>query len=137
MRVPRKISVLGTAATAALAVVLTGGSAHAAPAPSTSPSVSHPYYSDPAKIPACRSGYACAIVAYGSGYYVFNFYDYGTYSLSNWNGQGGLTNRQTGGAAFHIYNSGGGQIDCVSPAPITDEVNWSPAWSVKLTSTGC
>jgi len=135
MRLRRKISAIGmvVAASTALAVA----PASAATAPSTSPSVSHTYYSNPANIPACKSGYGCAIVAYGSGYYVFNFYNYGTYSLSNWNGRGGLTNKQTGGAAVRVYNKSGTQIDCLSPANITYELDWTPAWSIKLTASGC
>jgi hypothetical protein len=127
---------VGLAATA-LAVVAAATPAGAASPPSTSPTVSHTYYSSSSSIPACSSGYACTIVAYGSGYYVFNFYNYGTYSLSNWIGHGGLTNAQTGGAAVRTYNSSGNQISCYPAAHITAEVDWTPAWSIKLTSSGC
>ena len=135
MRKRTKIAAAGATLMAAAALV--AAPASAATPPSTSPSVSHKYYSSGADIPACASGYACAIVAYGSGYYVFNFYTYGTYSLSNWIGQGGLTNAQTGGASVRVLNSSGTQIDCLPAEPITYEVNWSPAWKIRLTSSGC
>lgn len=139
MRFRQKISLLGMslAASAALAVGPGSGVASAAPAPSTSPSVSHRYYSDAGGIPPCATGYVCTIVAYGSGYYVFNFYDYGTYYLSNWLNWGGITNEQTGGAAARLYNANGHQTACLPPEDITGEVNWDPIWKIKLTARGC
>ncbi|QKG21622.1 hypothetical protein [Actinomadura verrucosospora] len=124
-------------AVAALAVVATAAPASAAAAPSTSPSVSHKYYGNPANIPPCRSGHACAIVAYGRGYYVFDFYKYGGYSLRHWRGRGGLTNVQTRGAAVRVYDARGRQIDCLRAARITYEVDWNPAWKIRLTANGC
>ncbi|MFB4299212.1 hypothetical protein [Actinomadura sp. NTSP31] len=133
----RKAGIAVGLGAAALALVAAAPPASAAAAPSTSPAVSHKYYSNAGNIPKCPSGRACAIVSYGSGYYVFDFYKYGTYNLSNWRGQGGLTNAQTGGAAVRLYNRGGAQIDCVPAAPITAEVDWTPAWKIRLTRSGC
>ncbi len=109
----------------------------ATPAPSTSPSVTHQFVPDGGGF-TCESGYACAGVPYSTGVYVFKFYYYGSYSLSYWFNTGFVINNQTGGAAFRIYNSSGGQVRCFPASPNPQNgVDWDPIWSVRLTSSGC
>lgn len=103
--------------------------------PTTSPTVSHlflPYgeYTD------CPSGYACAAVPSASGWYVFKFYNYGGYSLSYWSGTGSVWNNQTGGAALRVDDVNGSQLRCIA-AGTTKDVDWNPAWRIRLTSSGC
>lgn len=141
MRLRKKISVLtaAVAASAALAVIPSGVAAPASAAtpPSTTPSVPHSYYSAIGNFPACNSGHACADVKYGSGYYFFDFYRYGTYSLSHWLGLGSVDNLQTGGAAVRTYDNNGHQIKCLKPNSATFTFDWTPVWSIKLTASGC
>ena len=69
----------------------------AAAEPTTSPAAARRYWISGAHYLTCETGYVCAAVPYGGGYYVFKFYYYGTYKLSYWYGTGYLANRQTGG----------------------------------------
>ena len=55
-----------------------------------------------------------------SGYYVSNFYNYGTYFREQLEWPGRLHQPgRTGGATFQIYNSGGGQLYCIAEAAVT------------------
>lgn len=91
----------------------------------------------------CESGYACALVPYGNGWYTFKFYYYGTYYMSNWSGIGVAYNDQTGGAAMRLLNSSGGQIECIRGvgadgiAHFDDAVDWGPIWRIRLTASNC
>jgi len=114
-----------------------GGTETRRAAPSTSPAVTHVYLPSGSST-TCPSGYACAAVPYGSGWYVFKFYDYGGYSLSYWGGKGQVVNNQTGTAAMRIDNVNGGQVRCFPPTGIVvGDIDWDPIWRVRLTSSGC
>ncbi|MBE3200184.1 MULTISPECIES: hypothetical protein [Parafrankia] len=111
----------------------------AAPAPSTSPVANQVLFvtslnSAPA---GCPYNYGCAYVPYGGGWYVFKFYYYRTYYLSNWFGVGPVVNFQSAGAAMRLYNSAGAQITCIPADSAPTTANWDPVWSIRLTSSPC
>ncbi len=108
----------------------------AAAAPTTSPAVQRDWIPNGSTY-ECDRGYACATVKYGAGYYVFRFYYYGTYALSNWYGDGYVLNNQTGGAAVRVLDVHGGQLLCESRSPWSRYVVWDPAWYIRLTSSSC
>ena len=89
----------------------------------------------------CEPGLACASVPYGGGWYVFKFYAYGTYNLSNWYGTDTAFNDQTGGAAMRLYNGSNAQVECIrGQDPIAHfdmNVNWTPIYKIRLTSSAC
>jgi hypothetical protein len=124
---------------ALLTVIVAPAPAQAVSAPTTSPSAAVRYWTTDIEGITCESGYACATVPYGSGVYVFKFYYYGTYYLSNWYGWGWGINNQTGGAAMRILNSSGGQMQCIAPPPVqwTTDVYWTPVYRIQLTSSSC
>jgi hypothetical protein len=83
-------------------------------------------------------GWACAVVPYSNGAYVFKFFNYGGYSVSNWHGTGSVVNLQSGGAAFRIDRLDGSQIHCYAPRQAAyNLVGWEPVWRVRLTASGC
>src|SRR5688572_20604442 len=99
--------VLGAALT-----IVAATPAHAAPAPTTSPAAASRVFQNNEDF-LCADGYVCATVPYGSGFYIFKFYNYGTYYLSNWFGVGIVFNNQTGAAAARLRNSSGSQLQCI------------------------
>jgi len=103
--------------------------------PSTSPSVEHVFIA-PGGSTVCKSGYACAFVPYGNGFYVFKFVHYDGYSVSNWLGTGPFLNNQTGGAAARWDNVNGGQLGCLNGG-YGQNVYWKPVWRVRLTASHC
>jgi hypothetical protein len=118
-----------------------------ASAPTTSPAAAIRYFTttvdDPERpwILRCEAGYVCARVPYGSGWYIFKFYKYGTYTLYNWYGVGAAYNAQTGGAGANLLDRNGGLIFCLpSPPTDTSHPDWDPVYYVQLRSTslpGC
>ncbi|MBN1170841.1 MAG: hypothetical protein JXA67_01590, partial [Micromonosporaceae bacterium] len=74
------------------AILMAPAPAQAAAAPTTSPTPASRYFTTNIEAIGCASGYVCAVVPYGDGVYVFKFYTYGTYYLSNWYGTGFVTN---------------------------------------------
>jgi hypothetical protein len=128
--------VVAALATAAIAVPT---SAFAASAPTTSPAAYSRVFQTTSGF-TCDSGFACAKVPYSNGWYIFKFYNYGTYGLSNWFGEGIAFNSQTGAAAMRLYDGSGNQVECIPggpPAHYDDSENWDPIWSIKLTSSPC
>lgn len=83
----------------------------------------------------CAQGWACATVPYANGWYLFSFYQYRTYNLSNWSGVGGTFNNQHSNASMRLYNGSNVQVLCI-PAGGPD-VNWNPIWSIRLSATPC
>lgn len=111
--------------------------AQAAPAPTTSPAAAVRYWKPLGGSWLCETNYACASVPYNGGEYIFKFYNYGSYYLSNWFGPySPAINNQTGGAAMRLYNGSGVQVKCI-PAPGLDYQSWDPIWRIDLTSTPC
>lgn len=108
----------------------------AAPPPTTSPAPEHRYFVTSLSGVTCPVGRACAVVPYGGGWYVFNFYRYGTYAMSWWYGWGWVMNNQTGGAAVRLGNSGGGEVRCLPPNGWVS-IAWTPIWSIRLTASPC
>ncbi|MBM7784748.1 hypothetical protein JOD67_001428 [Tenggerimyces flavus] len=131
------------------------GPAHAAPAsdtaprgvasaaaegePATSPGAAARYFSWSSSGHSCPRGYACAIVRAKAlpGWWVFKFYDYGTYQLHRWSGTGSLTNNQTGSAAMRLLGSDKKQRQCVRPGRSDNSVNWGPVYYIRLSTSGC
>jgi hypothetical protein len=117
-----------------------GETAHsetAAAAPTTSPAARHRTWLPAGSTYTCESGFACATVRYGQGFYLFKFYAYGTYALQNWYGDGYVWNAQTGGASVRVLGSGGGQLLCEARSPWVRYVDWNPAWYIRLSPGGC
>jgi hypothetical protein len=117
----------------------TAAASVANPAPSTSPAPAFIDTTTASNSWYCRSGYVCALVQYPTGRYgwwEFGFYYYGTYKLSYWYGNGKIWNFQTGGAAARLLDYYGRQLKCV-PAGASIDVNWTPVWYIKLTSSRC
>lgn len=108
----------------------------AAAVPTTSPAVEHVYVPGGAATP-CPSQYACVSVPYGTGWYVFKFIAYRTYTVSNWVGTGPFLNRQTGGAAARYDNANGSQLGCVPADGQHHWINLTPVYRVRLTATPC
>ncbi|WP_405059244.1 hypothetical protein OG474_41870 [Kribbella sp. NBC_01505] len=105
--------------------------------PTTSPAVSRQFVPSGQQV-NCPTGYACAVViAIGGGGYFFKFYNYGTYTLSNWTGIGEYRNYQTGGAAFRAYGSAGQSLGCMAAGTGSNEINWNPIYTLKLTAAPC
>ncbi|WP_112236490.1 hypothetical protein [Kribbella monticola] len=104
-------------------------------APSTYPAVERVFISGGAET-LCYPGYACAVVPYGSGSYVFKFLHYDGYSLSQWNGFGYIMNNQTGSAAARWDNQVGGELGCVAP-PLKRFFSWDPVYRIRLTAAAC
>ena len=134
----RKILSIGVAAVVtALLVAVAATPAQAASPPNTSPAAASRQWT-PNGGYACEWGYVCTQIPYGGGYYVFKFYYYGRYNLSNWFGYTYTINAQTGGAALRLYDQYGSQVLCLGgPNHYKDWVNWDPIWSIALTSTPC
>ncbi|GAA5186061.1 hypothetical protein GCM10023322_31460 [Rugosimonospora acidiphila] len=91
---------------------------------------------------SCPVGDACAVVPYANGWYIFKFYNYGTYYLSNWSGTDQAFNNQTGGAAMRLQNNSGGQLQCLHGiinlvGGYNPSVNWGPVYRIQLTSSLC
>ncbi|MFC4052619.1 hypothetical protein ACFOY4_23270 [Actinomadura syzygii] len=105
-------------------------------APSTSPSVDHRFVPDGGSFTCARS-YACAVVPYSNGAYVFNFYRYGGYSLSYWHGNGAFVNNQTDGAAARYDDANGHQVGCVPAGIARNGIDWNPIWRIRLTAAAC
>jgi hypothetical protein len=135
----RHIGMVGVL-TALLTAIVAPTPAQAASAPTTSPSAASRVFQSNSAF-TCESGYACAAVPYGSGWYIFKFYNYGTYYLSNWYGTGTAFNDQTGGAAMKLYNSSGTQVECIQgqtpEAHYDQNVDWTPIGNIRLTSSTC
>lgn len=136
----RQIRRVGTTVAAVLAaltiIIVAPAPAHAAGPPTTSPSAAVRYFSTNFDDYSCASGYACVQIPYGNGWYVFKFYYYGTYYLSDWYGSGFPFNHQTDGAAMRLLNSSGGQIQCIPPIT-APEVNFDAVYRIQLTSSAC
>jgi hypothetical protein len=138
----RKMSYLGAAGLlgALGTAVIAPAPAQAASAPTTSPAAASRVYHSTWGF-TCESGYACASVPYGSGWYVFKFYNYGTYSLSNWFGTDTAFNDQTGGAAMRLSNGSDVQVECIAgqtpEAHFDTDVNWTPIYKIRLTASTC
>lgn len=105
------------------------------PAPTTSPAAARRYFTTAAYF-TCPYQYACAVVPYSNGHYIFDFYYYGTYRLSYWHGVGPMYNNQSGDAAARLLDINGHQVSCVPP-PAVFGINWDPIWYVRLTSSHC
>ncbi|MEU4195600.1 hypothetical protein AB0E69_27115 [Kribbella sp. NPDC026611] len=136
----RKILRAGIAL-AALCVVASTGATQAAIAsplavPSTSPTVSNGYV-DPDRVIGCASGHVCIAVPYGAGRWVFDFYNYGSYSTYNWNGTGTVMNAQTGNAAFRYDDARGHQLGCIPADGRNHSVSVGPVYRVRVTATPC
>lgn len=108
----------------------------ATPAPYTSPAAAQRYFQWHEEF-WCESGYVCASVPHGGGYYVFKFLQYGTYRLSYWYCCGLFHNSQTGDAAAKLLDINGRQLYCLNPYPGDIWVDWNPVWYIKLTSNPC
>jgi len=123
---------------ALLTAVLAPASAQAAATPSTSPKVI-PHLTTEVN-PTCQDGYACAVIYVDDSAprmrYVFRFYYYQTYELSNWNMSGWAVNRQTGTAKMRLLDQYGGLIDCVPPGHYASP-HWGPVWKIQLTPNAC
>ncbi len=122
-----------------LAALLAGTAATPAQAtspPTTSPAAySRVYQSDYHY--TCESGFACVAVSYGNGFYIFKFYYYGTYYLSNWYNFGLIRNSQTDGAAMRFYDVNGSQVGCVPPGGQDTYGLLDAIWSIRLTASSC
>ncbi len=68
--------------------------------------------------------------------YVFRFYYYQTYDLSNWNMSGWVVNSQTGTAKMRLLDQNGGLIVCLRPGSQTS-LHWGPVWKIQLTPNAC
>jgi hypothetical protein len=140
--VKRKILSIGLAAVLAAALTAVAATpALAASAPTTSPAAASRVFQWNQDF-NCESGYACATVPYAGGYYIFKFYYYGTYSLSNWLNIGIAFNDQTNAAAMRLRDGNGTQVECIrgqidGVAHFDDWVDWNPIWRIQLTSSGC
>jgi hypothetical protein len=104
------------------------------PAPTTSPAAKERYWASGGGF-YCYTGYVCATVPYEGGYYVFKFYNYGTYRLSSWYGLGRLINNQSGGASARLQNKYGDEIGCMPRGEV--DINWDPIWYLQLTIPPC
>ncbi|MFI6299955.1 hypothetical protein ACIBEJ_50770 [Nonomuraea sp. NPDC050790] len=128
---------------AAVGVLLGGGPAVAAgaevsaAAPNTSPAAASRQFISGGGSVTCQSQYACASVPYGNGAYVFKFFRYGRYSLSDWLGRGIAANSQTGGAAMRLENRNQVQIGCIPAGVSGIGVDWDPVWFINLTASPC
>ncbi|MGW6277130.1 hypothetical protein [Kribbella sp. NPDC055071] len=103
--------------------------------PTTSPVVWHRFLG-PGQSDYCEELYACAVVPYSNGAYVFKFKDYRGYSVSNWFGQGVFINHQTQNAGARYDNASGTQLACV-PAGWNYDANWTPVWRIRLSAAPC
>jgi hypothetical protein len=133
----RVVGVLVSLVVAVAGIVAVESPANAASAPTTSPVAASRTFQTTWN-PDCPSDYACAWVPYGNGRYLFKFYRYGTYYLSNWFGEEGYAaNNQTGGAAMRLYDSRNVQVQCIPGGFGEAFVDWNPVWSIRLTATPC
>ncbi|WP_410641410.1 hypothetical protein [Amycolatopsis sp. lyj-346] len=110
----------------------------AAAEPSTSPAPARRVWVSVGEVHDCPTGYACATPSWGpNGGWEFQFYNYGTYSLSNFYGDSGsISNSQTGNAGMRILDQNGRVIRC-QWAGTADYVNWDPVYYITLSSTPC
>lgn len=110
----------------------------AAAEPSTSPAPARRVWVSIGEVHDCPAGYACATPSWGAnGGWEFQFYNYGTYSLSNFTGNSGsINNSQTGNAGMRILDQNGKLIRC-QWAGTADSVNWDPVWYITLSPTPC
>jgi len=113
----------------------------AAAEPSTSPAPARRVWVSVGELHDCPTGYACATPSWGAnganGGWEFQFYNYGTYSLSNFTGNSGsINNSQTGNAGMRILDQNGKVIRC-QWAGTADSVNWDPVWYISLSPTPC
>ncbi|SNT36134.1 hypothetical protein SAMN05421812_10515 [Asanoa hainanensis] len=124
---------------ALLTAVLTPTAALAAPTPSTSPRVIPELTNQ--IVPQCPTGYACAVVyrdGPGIGFrYVFRFYHYGTYNLSNWITGGQAFNMQMDDASMRLLGQNGAEIECIPPNDPDPALDWNPVWKIQLSPTPC
>ncbi|MFI0453581.1 hypothetical protein [Actinomadura sp. 6N118] len=107
----------------------------AAPEPTTSPTVPRQFIPDFDTFP-CAHGNACASAIYGNGAYLFTFFRYASYGLSNWFGTGSAFNNQSGGAAMRLEDNNHRQLNCI-PAGKSRYVDWTPVWFIRLTASPC
>jgi hypothetical protein len=91
----------------------------------------------PNQYPPCSSGYGCAAVPWAGQYYIFDFYYYETYALSDWLGRGTIHNNQTGGAAVRLLNRDGSERHCIPTGVGRLTVDWTPIWYIRLTPSRC
>jgi len=139
--VKRKVLSIGMVGVlvALLTAVLTPTAAQAAATPSTSPRVIPELTNQ--IVPACNPGYACAVVnrdGPNSGFrYVFRFYYYQTYNLSNFVNVGMAINRQYGDASMRLLGQNGNLIECIPGNDQDPAVDWNPVWKIQVSPTPC
>jgi len=137
----RAVNILVSLVVVGAGVIAAPSAANAASAPTTSPAAASRTFSTTWGF-TCETGYACASVPYGNGWYTFKFYNYGTYYLNNWFGTDTAMNNQTNAAAMRFLNGSGGQIQCIAGqiggvAHYDMDVDWNPIWRIQLTSSAC
>jgi hypothetical protein len=109
----------------------------APPPPTTSPPAESRIFVPVGGSFTCAPGRACAVVPFSNGAYVFKFFQYGRYGLSNWFGTGAVLNNQTGVAATRLDNNNGTQLLCVPAGTGRNGVGWDPVWFIRLTPSAC
>lgn len=107
----------------------------AAGVPDTSPAAASRTYET--YIASCSSGYVCAAIPYGDGYFNFKFYAYGTYRLYNWLGFGSIVDKQTGTASTRTLNASGRQLACWNAGGASSSYDWTPVEYIQLTQSRC
>lgn len=121
---------------AAPTTAVASNTAVAADPPATEPGATYRYYSG-SKTVSCERGYACASAPYWLGYYIFKFYDYGTYKLYRWLGTGSLANNQTGGASVRLLDVNKRRLKCRQAGTGWGDVNWDPVYYIQVSRYAC
>jgi hypothetical protein len=81
-------------------------------------------------------GWGTAQVRYGSGFYNFGFFTYGTYYLSHFVGTGIAINCQYDQAGMRLLDNFGGEIRCLYTGD-SEVVDWGPVYRIQLTTRSC
>jgi hypothetical protein len=105
----------------------------AAASPGISPSVRTIHVSPPGSF-NCDPGNLCAWVwdPTTSDFKVFFLFACNRYSLSNWFGDGGYADNQTGGVRSTFYGQSGNVLTSFTPDfPATHGYNWDRVWSIR------